>query len=78
MNLMSLNIRGLRDPHKIEWLKRLTRDCKFSFCGLQETRLSDLPGDIVNWWGCNNFGMDLVESVGKSGGLLCVWDKGLF
>ncbi|PWA51973.1 RNA-directed DNA polymerase, eukaryota, Reverse transcriptase zinc-binding domain protein [Artemisia annua] len=29
-------------------------------------------------WGNNNFGMDFLGSVGQSGGLLCLWDKGAF
>ena len=64
MNVLSLNIRGMSDSLKTDWLKRLLNQCKFSFCGLQESRLSQLPVNIGDWWGIANLGVDFVESIG--------------
>ncbi|KAJ0488356.1 putative Endonuclease/exonuclease/phosphatase superfamily [Helianthus annuus] len=33
---------------------------------------------LSNLWGNRDFGWDAVSSVGQSGGLLCMWDKGIF
>lgn len=68
MNVLSLNIRGMGCSSKIEWLKRLKMELKFSFWGIQESRLSSLPCGICNWWGFENVGVDFVESNGRSGG----------
>lgn len=40
MNVLSLNIRGMSKSHKFDWLHKLRKEHKFSFCGLQETHLS--------------------------------------
>ncbi|KAL4583319.1 hypothetical protein LXL04_007889 [Taraxacum kok-saghyz] len=78
MNALSLNIRGMADSHKFDWLRRLLHDCKFSYCGLQETRLSHIPPNIGDWWGIQNLGIDYVESIGNSGGIISFWDRGIF
>ena len=78
MNFMSLNIRGMHDSHKVDWLKNLKKDHKFSFCGLQESRLSSTSPEICNWWGTTDVSYDFVNSIGQSGGIISFWDTSVF
>ena len=78
MNALSLNIRGVCDPHKTEWMHRLRKEHRFAFCGFQETRVGNIPPEFYNWWDSQNIGRDHVAYEGLSGGLLCMWDKQLF
>lgn len=52
---------------------------KVDFIGIQETHVAD-PGniDIKGCWGSSNFEFELVESQGRSGGLLSIWDPLIF
>ncbi|XP_021971507.1 uncharacterized protein LOC110866671 [Helianthus annuus] len=34
--------------------------------------------NLANFWGNHDFGMESVEASGLSGGLLCLWDRGIF
>lgn len=78
MNILSLNIRGMGNSHKIEWLSRLRKENCFSFCGIQESRLSSVSSDIGDWWGSSDVEYEAVSSIGKSGGIISFWDKNLF
>lgn len=75
---MSLNIRGLCVTHKFEWLKKLSRENKILFCGIQESKLVVIRVDTGNRWGCNDVGLDFMESTRRSGGIISFWDKGIF
>ena len=79
MNVLSLNIRGMGEPHKLSWLRRLRSEHKLSFCCIQETQLSSLSRcDLSASWGDDDFDFDSVDAVGRSGGVISIWEKGKF
>ncbi|PWA61623.1 RNA-directed DNA polymerase, eukaryota [Artemisia annua] len=61
------------------WISNLKKDQGVDFLAVQETKLEDVScfnGKSI--WGNNSFGMEFVGSIGQSGGLMCMWDKGVF
>lgn len=38
MNIMTLNIRGTGETHKVEWIRKLKHTQKVDFIGIQETK----------------------------------------
>jgi exonuclease III len=79
MNMLSLNIQGLNPKAKKDWVKELCLSHKVNFLTLQETKMEVIDlFDIKHCWG--NFTFDYVysESVGNSGGILCVWNPVVF
>lgn len=79
MNCLSLNVRGLGDCDKVEWVNSIIRNHRINFVGIQETQLMNVAHiDLVGWWGNNNFNFEYVDSVGRSGGLLSMWNPSLF
>jgi exonuclease III len=76
MNSLSWNIRGVGDAVKIARVKKMKQDLKINFIALQETLSSDWTK--MRWERCwENSPMDCegVNSSGRSGGLVCIWDK---
>ncbi|GKA60514.1 RNA-directed DNA polymerase, eukaryota, reverse transcriptase zinc-binding domain protein, partial [Tanacetum coccineum] len=79
MNMLSLNIQGLNPKAKKDWVKELCVSNKENFLTLQETKMESIElFDIKGCWG--NFAFDFMHSVsvGKSGGIPCVWDSNSF
>ncbi|GJW36657.1 RNA-directed DNA polymerase, eukaryota [Tanacetum coccineum] len=79
MNYLSLNIQGLAQKAKKDWVKELCVKYKVNFLALQETKMESIDFfNVKMCWG--NFGFDYVhsDSVGNSGGILCVWDPNSF
>ncbi|XP_021974840.1 uncharacterized protein LOC110869947 [Helianthus annuus] len=79
MNLLSLNIRGFGVDRKVAWIKEIKVREKVSFMAFQETNRSDIPdSDVDRFWGSSGWVREVVNPVGRSGGLLCLWDPGMF
>ena len=80
MNIMTLNIRGLGEKHKVDWVPRLRNLYKLCMICIQESKLGELspPLNITECWGDNNWGFEQVFTTGRSGGLVLIWDKGAF
>lgn len=79
MNCLSLNIRGCGETHKLDWLRRLKQCQKIDFMGLQETRVADSNQiDLDGVWGNNHYDMEFVNPTGRSGGIVSIWDPGIF
>ena len=79
MNVMSLNIRGVSESHKIDWIRDLKSKNKIDFIGIQETHASVASTiDVGGCWGSNSFDYEAVDSTGKSGGLLSIWKPEVF
>ncbi|GKA49501.1 RNA-directed DNA polymerase, eukaryota [Tanacetum coccineum] len=79
MNFMSLNIQGLTQKAKKDWVKELCMYNKVNVLSLQETKMETIESiSIKMCWG--NFAFDFVysASVGNSGVILCVWDPRCF
>lgn len=76
---MSLNIRGIGEEPKVAWVQRLKHKHMFSFFGTQETHLLDFDSiDVKGCWGANEFGCDRVDAIGRSAGILNLWDSNIF
>nr|GFB66605.1 RNA-directed DNA polymerase, eukaryota [Tanacetum cinerariifolium] len=77
---MGYDITGcLAQKAKKDWVKKLYVSYKVNFLSLQETKMEKIDlWCIKRCWG--NFTFDYVysESVGKSEGILCVWDPNMF
>ncbi|GJU15174.1 RNA-directed DNA polymerase, eukaryota, partial [Tanacetum coccineum] len=77
---MGYNMEGCLNPKaKKDWVKELCVSNKVNFLTLQETKMESITlFDIKKCWG--NFVFDFVhsDSVGNSGGILCVWDPNSF
>ncbi|KAM0042735.1 putative RNA-directed DNA polymerase [Helianthus debilis subsp. tardiflorus] len=79
MNVLSINIRGLGVEKKAGWIKEIKHKEKASFIAFQETNRSDIPDrDIEKFWGGSPWAKEVVNPTGRSGGLLCIWDTGMF
>nr|KAJ0222743.1 hypothetical protein LSAT_V11C200067800 [Lactuca sativa] len=79
MNILSINIRGLSQAHKVEWIRELKNKQKVEFIGVQETHVAILSKeDVTRCWGNNDLDFKVAQPQGKSGGLLCIWDPKTF
>lgn len=79
MNYLSLNIRGVRDEAKSRWVRKLILTHKINFLCLQETQMED--GSKIrcgSFWNSVDYESEYVDSVGRSGGMLCIWNNSLF
>ncbi|XP_071738876.1 uncharacterized protein [Rutidosis leptorrhynchoides] len=79
MKILSMNIRGFNQDGKQGWFKQLIHDAKPIIAAVQETKrknFSDLW--IENVWGSQCVKYAVKESVGRSGGLLMIWDASIF
>ncbi|XP_076915235.1 uncharacterized protein LOC143574517 [Bidens hawaiensis] len=79
MNVLSLNIRGLGNSGKADWVRGLRNRNEVSFIMIQETQYGDLDTvDVARFWGSDDYLFDWVPSNGRSGGLLSIWDPKVF
>ena len=69
MNFMSLNIQGLAQKAKKDWVKELCFNNKVNFLALQETKREEIDlFSIRSWWGNSMFEHLHSNAVGNSGG----------
>lgn len=79
MNFLSLNIQGLAQKAKKDWVKELCIKNKVNFLAIQETKMETIDESCVKQcWGNLVFDHVYSEAVGNSGGILCVWDTNSF
>ncbi|GJT66456.1 RNA-directed DNA polymerase, eukaryota [Tanacetum coccineum] len=79
MNILSINIRGLKKRRKRIWIKDMCFKHNIHFLGLQETKMTKLElFRLKSMWG--NFQFDYACSMARdrSGGLISMWDPNLF
>nr|GFB17648.1 RNA-directed DNA polymerase, eukaryota [Tanacetum cinerariifolium] len=79
MNFLSLNIQGLFQKAKKDWVKELSVNNKVNFLAIQETKTENMELRCVrSCWG--NYAFDYIHSnsVGNSGGIMCAWDPNSF
>lgn len=75
MNLLSMNIRGFESGLKQSRIREVCFSKKVNFLGLQETMVSSISlMQISLFWGNYNFDSVYQSSVGKSGGIISIWD----
>lgn len=64
---------------KVNWVRRLKIHHKATFVGLQETQISNFSKiNVKGCWDSNKYDFDGVESNGRSGGLISIWDTRCF
>nr|GEW56569.1 RNA-directed DNA polymerase, eukaryota [Tanacetum cinerariifolium] len=73
------NKKGFGHKTKKEWIKALTNSFKLNFLAIQETktiRVSNM--DVKFLWGNSNYDYVCSDSLGSSGGILCIWEALVF
>ncbi|KAH1063237.1 hypothetical protein J1N35_028224 [Gossypium stocksii] len=79
MKIISWNVRGLGSDGKVAAINRLVKLHGVNVCFLRETKLEEVSGDLVRRiWGDDNFEFRFAAAVGRSGGLITIWDKSCF
>ena len=79
MNLLSMNLRGVRDDRKTSWVRGLKTSYGIHFLGIQESKLrSEASFILAAFWGRTRFCTDAVAAEGRSGGILSIWDPSVF
>nr|GEY59685.1 hypothetical protein [Tanacetum cinerariifolium] len=70
---------GLGGVKKKQWVKKLCHSNQVNFLSIQETKMVSLDVFMVKiLWGNMLFDFAPSSARGRSGGILCVWDKLLF
>ncbi|KAE8696464.1 hypothetical protein F3Y22_tig00110670pilonHSYRG00065 [Hibiscus syriacus] len=79
MKILSWNIRGMGSAVKISELRRIIRFHKIEFALIQETKKEVFNEvEIGCMWSDDDFEFRFSKAIGKSGGLLSIWDKNRF
>nr|GEY48443.1 RNA-directed DNA polymerase, eukaryota [Tanacetum cinerariifolium] len=79
MKILSLNVQGLSHKTKKEWVKELNNKHGINFLALQETKMDCISHlDVKFMWSNPNYQFVSSDSVGSSGGILCVWEESIF
>ncbi|GJU90435.1 RNA-directed DNA polymerase, eukaryota, partial [Tanacetum coccineum] len=79
IKILSLNVQGLGHKTKKEWVKELNNKHGVNFLALQETKMDCISHlDVKFMWGNSNYQFVASDSVGNSGGILCVWEESIF
>ncbi|KAL8518663.1 hypothetical protein ACS0TY_009854 [Phlomoides rotata] len=79
MKVVSYNIRGLGSREKCREVRDVNLSFRADFCCIQESK-KETVDDILcrTLWGSNNMGWAYRESIGRSGGIISIWNAGLF
>ncbi|KAJ9560359.1 hypothetical protein OSB04_005519 [Centaurea solstitialis] len=77
--ILSINLNGVRMEIKRRWVKELVGSNRACFLCIQETRTMLLDNKLITeMWGGSQFNFEVVEAIGRSGGICSVWDPILF
>ncbi|XP_028082420.1 uncharacterized protein LOC114283748 [Camellia sinensis] len=79
MKLISWNVRGIGKPEKRGRIKKLLKDRHIDVAFFQETKKVIVSDSVARGlWGNRNMEFLSVDPEGSAGGLLCIWDPGVF
>ncbi|XP_071688689.1 uncharacterized protein [Rutidosis leptorrhynchoides] len=81
MKILSLNIRGFGDDPKGKWgwVRELIHNQQPDIVLLQETKLKVTTDFWMKYiWGSNNFSYVVKNAIGKSGGIITIWNNSVF
>ncbi|XP_071727583.1 uncharacterized protein [Rutidosis leptorrhynchoides] len=79
MKILSINIRGLKKEGKVAWARELISKTNPVITVLQETMCRKVSDRwIENIWGSNSVRYAVKSSIGRSGGLVTIWDSNVF
>ena len=71
--------KGVGEDVKVNWVRRLKIHHKATFVGLQETQISNFSNiNAKGCWDSNEYDFDGIDSNGRSGGLISIWDTRCF
>ncbi|GJX77211.1 RNA-directed DNA polymerase, eukaryota [Tanacetum coccineum] len=74
-----IKIKRLGHKTKKEWVKELNCKHRINFLALQETKMDCISHmDVKSLWGNSNFDFVASDSLGNSGGILCIWEASIF
>ncbi|KAL8513819.1 hypothetical protein ACS0TY_013073 [Phlomoides rotata] len=79
MKMLSYNIRGLGSRAKRREIRESIARYDIDFCCIQESKL-EIVDDFVRRaiWGRGNFNWSFKPSVGRSGGIISIWNSDKF
>ncbi|GJW93712.1 RNA-directed DNA polymerase, eukaryota, partial [Tanacetum coccineum] len=63
---------------KKEWVKELNYKHRINLLALQETKMDCVSHMDKSLWGNSNFDFVASDSLGNSGGILCIWEASIF
>ncbi|GJR16471.1 RNA-directed DNA polymerase, eukaryota [Tanacetum coccineum] len=70
---------GLGHKTKKEWIKALANSHKLNFLAIQETKMLTVSHmDVKFMWGNSNYDFVCSDSLGNSGGIICIWEASIF
>ncbi|GJZ96376.1 RNA-directed DNA polymerase, eukaryota [Tanacetum coccineum] len=70
---------GLGHKTKKEWIKALSNSFKLNFLAIQETKMTRVSHmDVKFLWGNSIYDYVCSDSLGSSGGILCIWEASVF
>ncbi|XP_071700092.1 uncharacterized protein [Rutidosis leptorrhynchoides] len=79
MKVLSLNVRGFAVSGKFGLVRNLCVSEKLCVATFQETKCNTIDDRWISaLWGGSNFGYVQKEAIGKSGGLITIWDPSVF
>ncbi|KAL7251284.1 hypothetical protein ACSBR1_013171 [Camellia fascicularis] len=79
MKIQSWNVRGIGRPEKRRKIKKSLAERKVDIALLQETKKAAVGSEVVRtMWPGDKFDFMAVDAVGRSGGLLCIWNPDVF
>ncbi|KAK8501623.1 hypothetical protein V6N12_034023 [Hibiscus sabdariffa] len=78
MRFVIWNVRGLGTDLKLNAVKKLVREQQVQVLLLQETKKTAISEDEVRKLWVDEFHFRVGNAVGRSGGLLTLWDKNCF
>lgn len=76
MKIVSWNIKGLcKDEKRLKIKNFVQNHCPDMVC-LQETKIQRFdPSMIKSLWSSKDIGWSTIDAIGKSGGILMMWDE---
>lgn len=79
MNFISLNVCGIREEVKVNWIRKQKNRHKSNYVGIQETQIVDYSQTNMNGcWGYTIFDFEGVNSCRRFGGMLFIQNKDWF
>lgn len=74
MKIVSLNVRGLGGRVKRRELRKFVKRENLDLMCIQETKMEVISPEICSsLWDYTDFGWNYLPSIGRAGGILCVW-----
>ncbi|XP_022008292.1 uncharacterized protein LOC110907651 [Helianthus annuus] len=79
MNFLSVNLRGVQDSQKVDWIRGIKTSYGVHFLAIQETKLGATTSFMFNgFWGRSAYQLECVHAVGRSGGIASLWNPSMF